>query len=49
MSLFDASAIINLCREKKFDKLLQGWTLNLAFYEIETLFGNKFMYIKDKL
>lgn len=34
MSLFDASAIINLCGEKKLDKLLEGWTLNLAFYEL---------------
>ncbi len=34
MSLFDASAIINLCGKKKLDKLLEGWTLNLAFYEI---------------
>ncbi|MEM2995372.1 MAG: type II toxin-antitoxin system VapC family toxin [Candidatus Bathyarchaeia archaeon] len=34
MSLFDASAIINLCGEKKLDKLLEGWTINLAFYEL---------------
>ncbi len=34
MNLFDASAIINLCAEKKLDKLLEGWTLNLAFYEL---------------
>jgi len=34
MNLFDSSAIINLCGEKKIDKLLDGWTLNLAFYEL---------------
>jgi len=34
MNLFDASAIINLFGEKKLEKLLEGWTLNLAFYEI---------------
>jgi len=34
MSLFDSSAIINLCGEKKLDKLLGEWTLNLAFYEL---------------
>ncbi len=34
MNLFDSSAIINLCGEKKIDKLLEGWTLNLAFYEL---------------
>lgn len=34
MNLFDPSAIINLCGEKKIDKLLEGWTLNLAFYEL---------------
>ncbi|MBS7645410.1 MAG: type II toxin-antitoxin system VapC family toxin [Candidatus Bathyarchaeia archaeon] len=34
MSLFDPSAIINLCGEKRLDRLLGGWTLNLAFYEL---------------
>lgn len=34
MNLFDSSAIINLCAEKKIDTLLEGWTLNLAFYEL---------------
>jgi hypothetical protein len=34
MNLFDSSAIINLCRQKKIDKLLEGWTLNLAFYDL---------------
>ncbi|MEM2122993.1 MAG: type II toxin-antitoxin system VapC family toxin [Candidatus Bathyarchaeia archaeon] len=34
MNLYDSSAIITLCGEKKLDKLLGGWTLNLAFYEI---------------
>lgn len=34
MNLFDSSAIINLCGQKKIDKLLEGWTLNLAFYEL---------------
>ena len=34
MSLFDSSAIINLCGEGKLDKLLDGWTLKLAFYEL---------------
>ena len=33
MSLFDASAIINLCGEKKLDKRSKD-DLNLAFYEI---------------
>jgi predicted nucleic acid-binding protein len=32
--LFDSSAIIDLCGRKGVDKLLEGWTLNLAFYEI---------------
>ncbi|MEM2240272.1 MAG: type II toxin-antitoxin system VapC family toxin [Candidatus Bathyarchaeia archaeon] len=34
MNLFDSSAIINLCGEKRIDKLFEGWTLNLAFYEL---------------
>jgi len=34
MSLFDSSAIINLCGERKIDPLLEGKTLSLAFYEI---------------
>ena len=34
MNLYDSSAIINLCGETKIDKLLEGWTLNLAFYEL---------------
>lgn len=34
MNLFDSSAIINLCGEKKIDKLLRGWTINLPFYEL---------------
>ncbi|MBS7655121.1 type II toxin-antitoxin system VapC family toxin [Candidatus Bathyarchaeota archaeon] len=34
MNLFDSSAIINLCGEKKLDKLLEGWTLSLTFYEL---------------
>jgi len=34
MNLFDSSAIINLCGERKIDRLLEGWTLNLAFYEL---------------
>jgi len=34
MKLFDSSAIINLCGEKEIEKLLGGWTLNLAFYEL---------------
>ena len=32
--LFDASAIINLCSDQKIERLLEGGTLNLAFYEI---------------
>ena len=32
--LFDSSAIINLCGERKTEKLLEGWTLNLARYEL---------------
>jgi len=34
MSLFDSSAIINLCGCGKVEKLFGGWTLNLAFYEL---------------
>lgn len=34
MKLFDSSAIINLCAEKKLDPLLEGFTLNLALYEL---------------
>lgn len=34
MSLFDVSAIINLCGEKKLEELLQGWTISLAYYEL---------------
>jgi len=34
MNLLDPSAIINLCGKKKIGKLLEGWTLNLAFYEL---------------
>ncbi|HDD40334.1 MAG TPA: PIN domain-containing protein [Nitrososphaeria archaeon] len=32
--LYDSSAIINLCGEGKTERLLEGWTLNLAFYEL---------------
>lgn len=32
--LFDSSSIINLCAKKQIDKLLEGWTLSLAFYEV---------------
>lgn len=34
MKIFDSSAIISICGERKIDKLLGGWTLNLAFYEL---------------
>jgi predicted nucleic acid-binding protein len=34
MNLFDSSSIIVLCGEKKLDKLLEGWTINLAYYEL---------------
>lgn len=34
MNLFDSSAIINLCGERRINQLLEGWTLNLAFYEL---------------
>jgi len=32
--LFDSSSIINLCTERKIERLLEGYTLNLAFYEL---------------
>ena len=32
--LFDPSSIINLCSERKIERLLEGCTLNLAFYEL---------------
>jgi len=32
--LFDSSSIINLCAKKRLDKLIQGSTLSLAFYEV---------------
>jgi len=32
--LFDSSSIINLCSERKIERLLDGCTLNLAFYEL---------------
>lgn len=32
--LFDSSSIINLCAKKQIEELLEGWTLNLAFYEL---------------
>jgi len=32
--LFDSSSIINLCTERKIERLLGGSTLNLAFYEL---------------
>ncbi len=32
--IFDSSAIINLCGNKEIDKMLGGWTLNLAIYEL---------------
>jgi predicted nucleic acid-binding protein len=34
MKLFDSSAIINICRENRADKLTNGCTLDLAFYEL---------------
>ena len=33
-TLFDSSSIINLCSERKIERLLEGYTLNLAFYEM---------------
>ena len=32
--IFDSSAIINLCGDRKVEKLLDGWTVNLAIYEL---------------
>jgi len=32
--IFDSSAIINMCGDRKTEKLLDGWTLNLAIYEL---------------
>lgn len=32
--LFDSSAIIALCDRRNVDRLLEGWTLNLALYEV---------------
>jgi len=46
MNLLDPSAIINLCGKKKIDKLLEGWTLNLAFYELGNAIWKKFTYTK---
>ena len=34
MNLYDTSAIINLCANKKLDPLLEGYTLNIAIYEL---------------
>jgi len=34
MMLFDSSAIINLCGERKLDRLMGGCTLDLAAYEV---------------
>jgi len=34
MNIFDSSSIINLCGEKKISKLIEGWTINLTFYEL---------------
>lgn len=32
--LFDSSAIIALCGRRNMDRLLEGWTLDLALYEV---------------
>jgi predicted nucleic acid-binding protein len=32
--LFDSSAIIDLCGRRGADRLLEGWTIDLAFYEV---------------
>jgi predicted nucleic acid-binding protein len=32
--LFDSSSIITLVERKKLDELLEGWTIDLAFYEL---------------
>jgi predicted nucleic acid-binding protein len=32
--LFDSSAIITLVESSKLDELLEGWTIDLAFYEL---------------
>jgi len=32
--LFDSSAMIALCGRKELDELLQGWTVDLSFYEL---------------
>jgi len=34
MSLFDSSAIINLCNREKASKLFNEWTLDLTIYEL---------------
>jgi len=34
VKLFDSSAIINVCRENKVDKLTNSCTLDLTFYEL---------------
>jgi len=46
--LFDASAIVNLCGEKKLDQILAGCTIDLTTYEV----GNavwKQVYIHKKI
>jgi len=32
--LFDVSAIISMCMKRKFNELLDGWTIELAMYEV---------------
>ncbi len=47
MKLFDASAIITLCIERKFDQLMEGWTIDLAKYEIGNAIWKKAFLTKD--
>jgi predicted nucleic acid-binding protein len=47
-NIFDSSAIINLCSEKKIDELLGGVTLSLAPYEVGNAIWRQ-VYLKKTL
>jgi hypothetical protein len=46
MNLFDSSSVIVLCGEKKLDKLLDGWTINMAYYELGNAVWKQFSIIR---
>lgn len=49
MMLFDSSAIINLCGQRKPDRLVEGYALNFALYEVGNAVWNRLVFTKPSL